>query len=422
VPATIEANAYKAVVVKALAAGRVTRVAAQLGMAVRRGASLADLYSPELSESERAYVAAGAALTAHDRQLARTERLTEIGAASQQELEQAHAEHAAMVSALDGAQARLELLGVPADVIARLRTSGGVGASISVVAPIDGVITTRETNVGLNVEAGAPLFTVVDLSTVWAVASVFEHEAAAVHEGNRATVKIPGTSELDGTVSYIDPHVSSETRATQVRVELRNPGRALRLGTYADIVIDAGEPRVAVVVPASAIQTIGAGAVVYVEDPAAPGRFVERPVQLGAEMGDVREIVSGLSTGERVVVQGSFFVRAERERLGPAAVGSPRPQTTGGQPTQQARVVVSTKGFEPDRVSFAAGVPARLTFVRSTDQTCGTEVVFPDLNIRRTLPLNQEVSVDFVPPTGELAFACGMGMLQGRVIAMAGRP
>jgi hypothetical protein len=229
-------------------------------------------------------------------------------------------------------------------------------------------------------------------------------------------------SDQQGTVSYIDPRVSAETRATQVRVELPNPGRTLRLGMYADIVIAAGGGRAVPVVPARAIQTVGSGTVVYVEDPGAPGRFVERPVRLGAETGDVREVVSGLSPGERVVVDGSFFVRAERERLGPNAGGSARPQNADGQPKQQARVVVSTKGFEPDRISFVAGAPARLTFLRSTDQTCATEIVFPDLNVRRPLPLNQDVSIDFVPAPGELAFACGMGMFKGRVIATPGRP
>jgi len=272
VPATIEANAYKAVVVKALAAGRVTRVPAALGMAVRRGAPLAELYSPELAEAERAYVAAASSLAAHDRQLARTERLTEIGAASQQELEQSHAEHAAMVSALDGAQARLDLLGIAADAIGALRTSGRVSAGITVAAPIDGIVTTREANVGLNVETGTPLFTIVDLSTVWAVGSLFERGAAVVREGSRATVEVAGRNEQHGTVSYIDPRVNAETRATEVRVELPNPGRMLRLGMYAEIVLDAGEPRVGVVVPARAIQTVGSGAVVYVEDPGAPGR------------------------------------------------------------------------------------------------------------------------------------------------------
>jgi len=83
---------------------------------------------------------------------------------------------------------------------------------------------------------------------------------------------------------------------------------------------------------------------------------------------------------------------------------------------QAAKIAVTEKGFEPDKVSLRASVPARLTFVRTTDQTCGTEVVFPAFNIKRALPLNQPVVIEFTPSkTGDVAFACGMGMLKGMV-------
>ena len=84
---------------------------------------------------------------------------------------------------------------------------------------------------------------------------------------------------------------------------------------------------------------------------------------------------------------------------------------------QTAKVVVSEQGFEPSRVTLRPGVAARLTFLRTTDKTCGTEAVFPSLNIRRTLPLNQGVDIEFTPRnSGEIAFACGMKMLTGTVV------
>jgi plastocyanin domain-containing protein len=104
-------------------------------------------------------------------------------------------------------------------------------------------------------------------------------------------------------------------------------------------------------------------------------------------------------------VKGSFALRAERERLGfgPTA-----------QATPAVRIVVSEKGFEPARVTLHAGVPARVTFLRTTDATCATEVSVPSLKIKRALPLNQPVDIEFTPDrTGEIAFACGMGMLSG---------
>ena len=84
---------------------------------------------------------------------------------------------------------------------------------------------------------------------------------------------------------------------------------------------------------------------------------------------------------------------------------------------QTAKVLVGEKGYEPGRVSLRAGTPAKITFVRTTDKTCGTEVLFPSLNIKRALPLNEPVVIEFTPAkTGEIAFACGMNMLHGTVV------
>jgi hypothetical protein len=151
-------------------------------------------------------------------------------------------------------------------------------------------------------------------------------------------------------------------------------------------------------------------------------------VRLGGTTGELVEVSSGVQPGERVVTNGSFFLRAERERLGlrPAAsVGAGGPAVgsrndSGGKTAdgvQRARVVVNEQGFEPATVTLRAGMPARITFVRTTDKTCGTEVVFPSLKIERALPLNQPVSIDFRPArTGDIAFACGMTMLKGVVV------
>jgi plastocyanin domain-containing protein len=122
-----------------------------------------------------------------------------------------------------------------------------------------------------------------------------------------------------------------------------------------------------------------------------------------------------------VVTKGSFFVRAERERLGLRQSAATSPTETGTsdrtQDVQTAKVLVTEQGFEPAKVTLRASVPARITFVRTTDKTCGTEVVFPALNITRPLPPNEPVAIEFTPEkTGEISFACGMNMLRGVII------
>ena len=425
-PGVVEPNAYRQVMVTPIVTGRVTRVSAQLGERVRRGQTLAQIYSPELAEAQTRYISARAQLEAHDRELERTQQLVTIGAASRQDLERIHAEHTAQQTMVHSARSQLELLGVSASAL----TAGkDVNATTNVPAPMDGIVTEREANVGLNVDASTKLFTVVDLSTVWVVAEVHEKDFARVRVGSPATVTTSAYPDLvlRGKVSYIDPQVNPDTRTAKARVAVSNARGELRLGMFADVQVGDPAAPAAVVIPRSAIQSVGDRQVVYLVNPKERGKFIEREVRLGSAAGDEVEVLTGVRAGDVVVAEGSFFVRAERERLGlrppPAATappaasapGSPKPPVADG--VQTARVTVGEKGFEPARLSLKAGAPARITFVRTTDKTCATAVAFPDLEIRRDLPLNQPVDIEFTPEkSDEIGFACGMNMLRGVVV------
>ncbi|HUE85165.1 MAG TPA: efflux RND transporter periplasmic adaptor subunit [Vicinamibacterales bacterium] len=427
-PGVVEPNAYRQVAVTPLVAGRVTRVSVELGASVRPGQTLAQIYSPELAEAQTKYVSATARLDAHDRELQRTQKLVEIGAASRQELERIHAEHAAQTAAVQSARSQLELLGVPASTIDALGSGSHVNATTTVPAPIAGVITERAANVGLNVDQATALFTVVDLSVVWIVADVYESDFSRVRVGSDATIATaayPGVS-LRGRVSYIDPQMNPETRTARVRVEVPNPRGELRLGMYADVVVTGAPGTSMAVIPRSAIQNVGDRTVVYLADPQEPGTFTEREVRLGRSFGGQVEVVSGVQPGDAIVSEGSFFVRAERERLGlrpatatvnPTAGPEEAKGTELSDDVQVAKVVVNEQGFEPAQVALRAGSAARITFLRTTDKTCATEVVFPSLDIKRALPLNEPVVIEFTPAkTEEIAFACGMNMLRGTVV------
>ena len=317
-PGVVEPNAYRQVVVTPLVAGRVTKIGPALGDRVRRGQTLAEIYSPTLAEAHTRYISAKAMLDAHDRELQRTQKLVEIGAASRQELEKIHAEHAAQTAAVQSARSQLELLGVPAAALEASSPGQTVSATTIVSAPIDGVVTVREANVGVNVDTATKLFTVVDLSTVWVVADLYEKDFSRVRVGSDATLTTsarPGVT-LRGRVSYIDPQVSAGTRTAKVRIEVPNPGGDLRFGMYADVVVSGAPGPSTARVPRNAVQNVGDRTVVYLANPKEPGKFVEREVRLGQTSGEQVEIVSGVQPGDVVVTEGSFFIRAERERLG----------------------------------------------------------------------------------------------------------
>ncbi len=332
----IEPNAYRQTVVTALVPGRVTRVIAELGQHVRRGQILAEIYSPELAEAQRAYVSSSAALQAHEQQLARTERLAAIGSASRQELEMTHAEHTTLTSSVEGARSRLQLLGLTADQMAGLSSSSHISAATEVRAPLDGVVAVRQANVGVNVEGSVPLFTVVDLSNVWVVGDLYEQDFPRVRVGSPTTIVVSAYPDLAlrSTVSYIDPQLSRETRTAKVRAEVQNAQGRLRFGMYAQMRVETEAVDVVVpVIPKAAIQTVGDHAVVYVADPRTPGRFIERRIRTGPENGDRIAVASGVTVGESVVSSGSFFLRAERERLNLSAGAVSSPATMGQAPT-----------------------------------------------------------------------------------------
>ncbi len=425
VPGIVQPNAYRSVKVTPLTAGRVTRVPVELGSHVRRGQPLAEIYSPELSEAETRFLSAKAALDAHERMLQRTAKLVEIGAAARQELEQVHAEHAAATTTVESARARLTLLGLTEQQIASLGSSSSA-ATLVVPSPIDGVVTERQANTGANVDIATPLFTVVDLSTVWIVGNLYERDFGRIHVGSPVTVTSTAYSDLrlQARVSYVDPQVNAESRTAQVRVEVPNRNGELKLGMYVDMSVGSGQRSEVVAIPRTAVQMVGERSVVYLAAPEG-GRFVEREVKLGENAGEKIAVLSGVQAGDRVVTKGSFTLRAERERLGLRAAASPGNESRGQEmksptpssPTEDARVLVTEQGYEPAKMTVRQGAPARITFVRTTDKTCGTEVVFPSLNIRRLLPLNVPVVIEFTPTaSGSIGFVCGMNMLRGTIV------
>ncbi len=428
IPGTVEPNAYKQVMVTPLVAGRVTRVLAELGDRVQGGQTRLQIFGPELADARTRCLSARAEREAHERELARTTKLVAIGAASQQEIERLHAEHSAKLAGVQSLRSRLTLLGLPASTIDALSPGKEIAATIDIPSPLTGVITERTANVGLNVEGATKLFTVVDLSSLWVVGAVYERDLSRIRVGSAATVTTADDSKIvrRGRVSYIDPQVSPETRTARVRIEVPNPNRELRLGMFADVEVAAPADRSAVMIPRTAVQSVGERQVVYLASNSEPGKFTERDVRLGSASGNDVEVVSGVEQGDKVVSKGSFFVRAERERLGlrpenTASAASLAPASSGVAATkarmQTARITVGEQGYEPSRLVLRSGIPARLTFVRTTDKTCGTAVTFPSLDIRRELPLNQGVDIEFTPAkTGEIGFVCGMNMLRGTVV------
>jgi len=120
-----------------------------------------------------------------------------------------------------------------------------------------------------------------------------------------------------GHVTYIDPNINQQTRTAQVRVELDNPGRALKIGMYVTVAFGAGglAERTVPVVARSAVQNINGQDVVFVATDRT-GVFIVRPVRLGNESNGQVPVIEGLNVGDKIVTEGSFLLRAELLKQG----------------------------------------------------------------------------------------------------------
>ncbi|HYX41478.1 MAG TPA: efflux RND transporter periplasmic adaptor subunit, partial [Pyrinomonadaceae bacterium] len=121
-----------------------------------------------------------------------------------------------------------------------------------------------------------------------------------------------------GRVAYVDPQLDPATRTAQVRVELANTDRALKLGMYVNVAFATmgGAEQTAPVVSTNAVQQLNNQQIVFVATNA-PNVFAMRAVRVGAEANGRVPVLEGLQVGERVVAQGSFMLRAEWLKLHP---------------------------------------------------------------------------------------------------------
>src|SRR6266542_6661844 len=191
VPGSVMANAYREVKVTPIAPGIVTKVHADLGTVVRRGAPLLTLFSAELADSQTKYMSMSALFEADHQKLERTRKLVEIGAASRQDFEEITAVHEAHATEVEAARQRLQLLGLSAEQVRALTSSSQVISTIVVTAPIAGIVTARSANLGQVVAMGQELLSVTDLSEGWVVGDLYEQDFKTVTVGSQAAITTP---------------------------------------------------------------------------------------------------------------------------------------------------------------------------------------------------------------------------------------
>lgn len=293
--------------------GRVTEIFVLPGQAVEAGRLLARLHSTELSNAQLAYLKARSQAELLQQAASRAQQLYAADVIGRAELQRRDNELAVARIEQRAAHDQLRVLGMSEKEIARLSGTGAIHSASSVVSTLAGTVVERKVTVGQVVQPADALFTVANLSRVWAIAQVPEQQAGQIRPGQQMHIEVPalGNGDLTGKLIYVGETVNPESRTVVVRTEIDNADRRLKPAMLATMLIET-RPVDRLVVPTSAVVREENEERVFVENGA--GRYRLVPVKLGDEHGGFRPVVSGLKAGDRVVVEGAFHLNNERKR------------------------------------------------------------------------------------------------------------
>lgn len=261
------------------------------GQPVRRGQPLAAIYSPELLAAQQELLLA--------RGLDRTMGESAVPGVPN-----------GAGGLLAAARQRLRLWDVSDAQINELLRTGRPSRTITLYAPVSGVVTEKQVVQGQAIQAGMPLYGVTDLSTVWVNVQLREGDASLVREGMVADLEFTGLPgrPYKGRVTYVYPTVGETTRTLAARVVVSNSDGQLKPGMYATARL-ASPGRTALTVPRAAVVQTGERALVFVD--MGNGQLMPHDVELGRTVGEYAEVLAGVEPGQRVVTSAQFLLESE---------------------------------------------------------------------------------------------------------------
>jgi RND family efflux transporter MFP subunit len=319
------------------------------GQLVTKGQPLISVYSPELVATQDEYLLA---LRARER----------LGNSAYKEVS------TGANSLLEAARKRLELWDISDQQIAEVERTKKPMKALTLYSPASGFILARSAYERQRITPETELYSIADLSTVWAIADFYEYEIRDVRLGQRVVLTLssfPGRTFV-GKVNYIYPQLDNTTRTLRVRAEFPNPDFTLKPDMYAnaELKIDYGR-RLAL--PQEAVLDSGTEQVVFVARD--DGYFEPRKVVLGDRVDNKVIILSGLRAGEKVVTSGNFLVDSESKLKSAASgMGMPgmshgggadnQPQKPSNQATPQAPSMPSMDHSKMDHSKHQGGKKA----------------------------------------------------------------
>jgi cobalt-zinc-cadmium efflux system membrane fusion protein len=313
VPGTIVPNANRIARVSVKLSATVAELRKNLGDGVTKDEVVAVLESREVAGAKSEYLAARLTSELDKDLYERDKQLWERRVTSEQLLLRSRNAAAQATMNLDIARQKLFALGLSEKEIAALPEQPETGLRRQEVrAPMSGRIVDRKVDLGAAVgrdNLETELFTIADLDRVWVELAVSPTDLPLVQEGQTVLVAAHGLAyRAIGKIVFISPMLDRETHSARVVAEIANPDGNWRPGSLVHCTVAIQERSASLTVPASAIQTIGKGKVVFVRT--AEG-FEKRSITLGQGDDRISEVLAGVHAGEIIAVTNTFALKAE---------------------------------------------------------------------------------------------------------------
>jgi len=271
-----------------------------VGRYVQKGEPLAEIFSPELVATQQEFL--NTLRWANQGKGVKDERTAMLLIKDAQIL-------------LEAAKERLRLWDINDEQIQKIETTGKPIRTLTIYSPAGGYVLQKMAVQGMRVMPGEKLFDIVDLSSVWIVADIYEYELPLIKIGQTARIGLsyfPG-KEFSSRVDYIYPSLAGETRTAKVRFTIPNPDGALKpqMFTNVEIKINLGN-RLAV--PSEAVIDTGVRQIAYIDK--GDGYFEPREVTTGLKFNDLVEVTGGIKAGEKVASSANFLIDSEAQLKG----------------------------------------------------------------------------------------------------------
>jgi len=269
------------------------------GVPVKKGEPLAEIYSPELLATQQEYL--------NVLKWKNPKNDEGIGALLAKDA----------TAILEAAKQRLRLWDISEEQIKKIEETGRPIRTLTLYSPVSGHVVQKTAVQGMKVMPGEKLFDIVDFSTVWVVADIYESELPLIKVGAPAIISLsywPG-KEFSSKIDYIYPTLSGETRTAKIRFTLPNVGGQLKPQMFTNVVLKMSLGK-KITIPEDAVVDTGLRQIVYVDK--GEGNFEPREITVGARADKMVEVVKGLRVGEKVASSANFLIDSEAKLKGVA--------------------------------------------------------------------------------------------------------